>query len=211
MPPDTMTDASALIVVDMQNDFVRPGAPMAVPDALGTIAAHQRLIACFRSLALPVIFTRFLATERPSLLWRFSPQCAPPLNACKKGFDRYYEDLGAIRECSSIIDELAPDPDELIVEKFGYGAFHETALAAHLDSRGVGRLVFTGTVTQICVEESAREAFHRGYESTIASDAVSSFAPDLHAATLKNFAMKFGWVSSSEDIIARLQQSAAAA
>lgn len=70
-----------------------------------------------------------------------------------------------------------------------------------LHTLGVASLVITGTVTQICVEETAREAFHHGYRTTIVEDGVSSFAPDLQAATLKNFAMKFGWVSKSESII----------
>ena len=65
-------------------------------------------------------------------------------------------------------------------------------------------LVITGTVTQICVEETAREAFHHGYMTTIVADAVSSFAPDLHAATLRNFAMKFGWAAAAADVIAEL-------
>jgi nicotinamidase-related amidase len=64
----------------------------------------------------------------------------------------------------------------------------------------------TGTVTQICVEETARESFHHGYRTTIVADAVSSYMPDLHAAVLKNFALKFGWVSSAEELIAELRQ-----
>jgi len=70
-----------------------------------------------------------------------------------------------------------------------------------LQGLGVSSLVITGTVTQICVEETAREAFHHGYRTTIAEDGVSSFAPDLQAATLKNFGMKFGWVAKSESIV----------
>ncbi len=70
---------------------------------------------------------------------------------------------------------------------------------------GVESLVVTGTVTQICVEETAREAFHHGFRTTMVADAVSSYAPDLHAATLKNFAMKFGWVDDSETLIGRLR------
>ena len=66
-------------------------------------------------------------------------------------------------------------------------------------------MVVTGTVTQICVEETAREAFHHGFRTTIVEDAVSSFAPDLHAATLKNFNMKFGWVAKSDAIVSKLQ------
>lgn len=70
---------------------------------------------------------------------------------------------------------------------------------------GVESLVVTGTVTQICVEETAREAFHHGFRTTMVADAVSSYAPDLHAATLKNFAMKFGWVDDSVALIGRLR------
>jgi hypothetical protein len=59
----------------------------------------------------------------------------------------------------------------------------------------------TGTVTQICVEETARQAFHHGYRTTMVADAVSSYAPDLHAATLKNFAHKFGWVADGATVM----------
>ena len=108
------------------------------------------------------------------------------------------------RPCADVIDELAPAPGEPIVDKLGYGAFHGTDLDARLRALGVRSLVVTGTVTQICVEETAREAFHHGYATTIVADAVSSFAPDLHAATLRNFAMKFGWVSDADEVIAAL-------
>jgi nicotinamidase-related amidase len=68
----------------------------------------------------------------------------------------------------------------------------------------VRSLVITGTVTQVCVEETAREAFHHDYATTVVADAVSSFAPDLHAASLRNFAMKFGWVADADAVIAAL-------
>src|SRR2546427_660332 len=83
----------------------------------------------------------------------------------------------------------------------GYGAFHGTPLADRLRERGVESLLITGTVTQICVEETAREAFHHHFKTTLVTDAVSSYVPDLHTATLKNFAMKFGWVESSENLL----------
>ena len=94
--------------------------------------------------------------------------------------------------------------DDLIIEKYGYGAFHDTVLNDELAEMGIGALIITGTVTQICVEETAREAFHQGYPTTIAADAVSSFDGDLHAATLRNFTMKFGWVKPSDQIIAEM-------
>lgn len=195
---------SALIVVDMQNDFVRKGAPLEVPTALGTAAAQKALILAFRNNRLPVVYTKFISHPHYYLLWEWSPQCQPPTKCCWKGHQRHYNDIGASRDCTGIIDELLPSSDDIIIEKFGYGAFHGTPLADTLHARGVTSLAITGTVTQICVEETAREAFHHGFRTTLVEDGVSSFAPDLHAATLKNFAMKFGWVSKSDKIISSI-------
>lgn len=193
----------ALVVVDMQNDFVRVGAPLEVPDARATIPAHRDLLRAFRRAGLPIVYTKFVSRPHDYLLWEWSPQCRPPVRCCWKGHRRAYGDIGGERECTDVIDELAPAPDDILIEKHGYGAFHDTGLEARLRALGVEALYVTGTVTQICVEETAREAFHRGFLTTVVEDAVSSFAPDLHAATLKNFAMKFGWVEPGAQVIAR--------
>lgn len=195
---------AALLVVDMQNDFVRTGAPLEVPDARATIAPHLRLLDAFRQRGRPVVYTKFITFPHEALLWEWSPQCRPPTKCCWKGHHRFYADVGRELDCTEVIDELAPAPGDQIIEKFGYGAFHGTPLADTLRAFGVESVVVTGTVTQICVEETAREAFHHGFRTTMAEDAVSSFAPDLHAATLKNFAMKFGWVEKSETIVETL-------
>lgn len=195
---------SALIIVDMQNDFVRAGAPLEVPTAITTVSAQRNLIQTFRKQKLPVIFTKFLSHPHYYLLWEWSPQCKPPTKCCWKGHQRFYKDINATRECTDVIDELSPSPNDIIIEKFGYGAFHETSLHKTLQGLGVTSLVMTGTVTQICVEETAREAFHYGYKTTLVEDGVSSFADDLQTATLKNFAMKFGWVAKSSNVIAAL-------
>ena len=92
-------------------------------------------------------------------------------------------------------------PNDLVVDKYGYGAFHGTDLDEFLRAKGIGSLVVTGTVTRICVEELAREAFHHGYRTTVVADAVSSYVPDLHAATLKNLALKFGWVADTDTVL----------
>lgn len=201
VPTTERVAAPALVVVDMQNDFVRPGAPLEVPDARGTIAAHLRLIEAFRSRGRPVLFTRFLSRRTGNLLWHWSPECRPDLRCCWPGHARRYGDREQVLPCIDVIDELAPGAEDPIVDKYGYGAFHGTGMDDLLKMLEVRSLVVTGTVTQICVEETAREAFHHGYRTTIAADAVSSFAPDLHAATLKNFAMKYGWVADSSEIL----------
>ncbi|HUN52427.1 MAG TPA: isochorismatase family cysteine hydrolase, partial [Candidatus Sulfotelmatobacter sp.] len=183
---------------------VRAGAPLEVPDARGTIGAHKALIDAFRARRQPIFYTKFIARPEPCLLWEWSPQCQPDTKCCWKGHKRFYADVGKRLECTDVVDELSPAAVDGIVEKFGYGAFHGTDLGRRLHERGVESLVITGTVTQICVEETAREAFHEGFKTTLAADAVSSFAPDLHMATLKNFAMKFGWVAESGNVISGL-------
>ena len=194
----------ALLIVDMQNDFVRVGAALEVPDARATIPANQALLEFFRTRKLPVVYTKFITFPAPVLLWEWSPQALPPAKCCWKGHKRFYPDIGREQECTDVIDELAPRPGEHQVEKFNYGAFHATTLEPILRALGVESLVVTGTVTQICVEETARQAFHHGFKTTMVSDAVSSFAPDLHAATLKNFAGKFGWVEGSAAVLRQL-------
>jgi ureidoacrylate peracid hydrolase len=103
--------------------------------------------------------------------------------ACHAGHERFYADIHKTLDCAEIIDELAPLKGDLVIDKLGYGAFHGTKLDDALRNLGVESLVISGTVTQICVEETAREAFHYGHKATIVSDAASSYLPDLHAAT----------------------------
>jgi len=195
---------TALVIVDMQNDFVRVGAPMEVPDARATIAAHQRLLAVWRQHQAPIIYTRFVAGPRRTLMWNWSPQLEPPVCCCWPGVRRFYADVQQELDCADIIGELYPQPGDTVVDKFGYGAFYNTTLPDRLRALGVDAVVITGTVTQICVDETARGAFNYGFKAVTVADAVSSFAPDLHAATLKNLAMKFGRVATAAEIIAEV-------
>src|SRR3989442_6423103 len=91
LPEDRLANP-ALVVVDMQNDFVRAGAPMEVPEARATIPIIQTLAERFRARQAPVIFTRFVAGPGRTLLWNWSPQCAPPTCACWRGRCRSYAD-----------------------------------------------------------------------------------------------------------------------
>jgi nicotinamidase-related amidase len=184
----------ALLVVDMQNDFVREGAPQEVADARATIPVIASLLDLFREAGRPVIYTRFTAGPRRTLLWTWSPQCGPELRSCWPGKLREYADAPSPLEGHAVIDELAPRNGEPVVDKYGYGGFHNTVLESVLRAYGVAQVVVTGTVTQICVEETVREGFHRELEMVLVSDGVSSFDPELHAATLRNVAMKFGRV-----------------
>jgi nicotinamidase-related amidase len=196
--------SAALVIVDMQNDFVRVGAPLEVEEARETIGPIRHVTRLFRAARRPIVYTRFVTGPTETLLWTWSPQIRPPVCCCRIGMQRRYADIGAERECMAVIDELVVEPGDYVVDKYGYGAFFRTNLDDILLSEKVDTVVIAGTVTQICVEETARESFHHGFKTVLLSDGVSSFAPDLHAATLKNFAMKFGMVMGSEELAARL-------
>ena len=118
---------------------------------------------------------------------------------------RTYGDVEGERECIAVVDELAPLPDEPQMDKYGYNAFHRTRLTDLLRAHEVDTVLITGTVTQICVEDTARGAFHEGFQAVVIADAVSSHAPDLHQASLRTLAMKYGRVMPSEEALAELE------
>jgi len=198
-------DRSALIVVDMQNDFVRVGAPLEVPDARETIDVHIELLDWFRTRKRPVIFTRFVAGPHPTLMWKWSPQIAPPVCCCWPGYMRGYGDIEGERDCVAVIDELAPHPGEAQIDKYGYNGFHRTRLTDLLVAHAVDTVLVTGTVTQICVEDTARGAFHEGFQTAVVADAVSSYAPDLQRASLQTLAMKYGRVVKADEAMRELE------
>jgi nicotinamidase-related amidase len=192
---------AAFVIVDMQNDFVRSNAPLGVPGAINTIQPINAVQDLFRKVRRPVIFTRFVAGEESTMLWTWSPQIREPTNCCKIGHRRYYEDIKAEREVIAMIDELNPQSHDPIIDKFWYGAFFRTNLEDVLRSFKADTVVVAGTVTQICVEDTARQAFHHGFKTIVLRDCVSSFDPQLHEATLKNLNTKFAAVISSKEFI----------
>jgi nicotinamidase-related amidase len=177
---------------------------MEVPDARSTIDANRRLIEWFRSNGRDVIFTRYVAGPNRTLIWNWSPVLAPPVCCCWPGFMRSYGDVEGERDCSAVIDELEPLATEPEILKYNYGAFHRTNLLDLLEARGIDTVAVTGTVTQICVDETARGAFREGLKTLVVSNAVSSFDPELHRATLRNIAMKFGRVMTTDEVLQEL-------
>jgi len=117
---------------------------------------------------------------------------------------RSYPDVDGARDCVAVIDELAPLPGDHQVDKYGYSAFHRTRLSDLLHAEAADTVVITGTVTQICVEDTARGAFHEGFKAAVVSDAVASFAPDLQQASLRTLAMKYGRVLTAHEALTEL-------
>lgn len=195
--------APALLIIDMQNDFVRVGAPLEVPASRATIPVIGRLAAAFRAAGRPVVFTRYVADAfyRPlagRLPW--IRLLEPPVEACVPGRQRHYPELGAAREGVAVIDELQPRDGDLVLDKIYYSAFHRTDLDDRLRALGVGSVVVVGTVTEMCVEDTARHAVHHGYPTLIVRDAVSSGSAEGEAAALAAFERNFGWVADSPSV-----------
>ena len=194
----------ALAVIDMQNDFVRLGAPLEVPQSRDTLPVIADLIGRLRSASIPIIYTRFLGGPNPTLVWRFNPQIASPTLFCVPGHWRTYGDVEGPREVTAIVDELAPLPGDVIVDKFGYDAFFHTHLADTLRSLGRDTLVLCGTVTQVCVDSTVRGAFHNQVRPVVVRDAVSSYDDAVAEATLVTVERSFGDVVLARDVVEAL-------
>jgi len=109
-----------------------------------------------------------------------------------------------------IIPELYPVPGEPVVDKPGKGAFHATDLDAMLKNRGITQLIVCGVTTEVCVNTTVREANDRGYECVVIEDCVGSYFPEFQEMGLRMIKAQggiFGWVASSEALIAALPTS----
>jgi nicotinamidase-related amidase len=110
-----------------------------------------------------------------------------------------------------IVDELAPLPGELVIDKPGKGAFYATSLHDDLRARSITSLVVTGVTTEVCVHTTVREANDRGYECLVLSDCVGSYFPEFQRVGLAMIAAQggiFGWVAPSAAFLAALPTAA---
>ena len=198
---EIIKNKTALVIVDLQNDFVRPGAPLVVNEALGTIPANKKLLTFAREKEMPVVFTKFVSGKKPTLLWNWSPEIATQ-SLCRRGYERYYPDINRTQPCNDIIDELKPImPEDYIVEKYNYGAFHNTNLVDILHSEGCDTIIVTGTVTQICVFDTITGGFAANFKVVMVSDCTSTWDPLQQKAVEENTARKYGMVLNSTEIM----------
>ncbi|BET67137.1 cysteine hydrolase [Opitutales bacterium ASA1] len=206
-------DACALLVIDMQRDFLEPGG---FGESLGndvsllrrTIAPIRTLLAAWRALAWPVLHTREghapdLSDLHASKRMRGSPS-------------RGIGDPGPMGRIlvrgepgHEIVPELVPVAGEPVVDKRGKGAFYATDLDVLLQARGIRQLVVVGVTTEVCVHTTVREANDRGYECLVPSDCTGSYFPEFHEAGLAMIKAQggiFGWVTRSPELLAAIER-----
>jgi biuret amidohydrolase len=201
----------ALVVIDMQRDFLEPGG---FGETLGndvsqlrrTISPIQTLLKAWRAAGLLAIHTR--EGHRADLA------DLPPAKKARGRGKVAIGDIGPMGRIlvrgepgHEIIKELAPAPAEPIVDKPGKGAFFATDLHAILQNRDVKQLVVTGVTTEVCVHTTVREANDRGYECLVLEDCTGSYFPEFHSAALAMIKAQggiFGWVASSREVLAAL-------
>lgn len=203
--------SAALIVIDMQRDFLEPGG---FGESLGndvsllrkTIAPLQAVLAAARASGMPVIHTREghlpdLSDCPPSKLNRGAPSMRIG-DRGPKGRILIRGEYG-----HDIVDELAPAPGEPVIDKPGKGAFYATEFGEILAGLGVTQLIVTGVTTEVCVHTTVREANDRGFDCLVLSDCVGSYFADFQEAALAMIAAQggiFGWTATSADYLAAL-------
>ena len=210
-PFDLDQDRTALVVIDMQRDFIEKGG---FGDSLGNdvarleaiIPATAKLIALFRRKGWPIIHTR--EAHKPDL-----SDC-PPSKIRRGNPSLHIGETGAMGRLlvagepgNQIVDALAPLEEEIVVDKPGKGMFWATGLHETLQAQGITHLVFAGVTTEVCVQTSMREANDRGYECLLIDEATESYFPQFKASTIEMIVAQggiVGWVGHLADLEAAL-------
>lgn len=214
LPGDFAFDPAraALIIIDMQRDFLQPGGFGTLLGNDVSLLAHavepcRNLLAAARAARLLVIHTR--EGHRPDLA-----DC-PPAKLTRSPPGMRIGDQGPMGRIlvrgeagHDIIPELAPLPGEVVLDKPGKGAFCQTDLDLILRNRGIEALLVAGVTTEVCVSTTVREANDRGYRCLVVADACASYFPAFHEAALAMIHAQggiFGWVATSDAVLTALE------
>lgn len=201
---------SALIIVDMQNDFLHPDGGFAnaarehpeadidMPFLVGTIPYARKITAAFRAARRPVIYVaHVLKPDYSDAAWPYWRLGIEPETEnrphCVEGT------WGA-----QIIDELTPHNGEHLIVKKGFGGFANTALDITLRNLGVTTCVIVGVTTCVCVSNTVRGGVEHNYRMILVSDAVAEVSRDTHEGELKTMSRIFADVKTTDEVIALL-------
>jgi nicotinamidase-related amidase len=215
-PLNVELDRTALIIIDMQRDFLEPGG---FGEALGNDVALLKaavkplkaVLNAARAAGLLVIHTR--EGHRPDL------SDAPPFKIERGSPSKRIGDPGPMgrilvrgEDGHDIIPELYPIQGEPVIDKPGKGAFYQTDLELTLKNCAIENLIVTGVTTEVCVNTTVREANDRGYRCIVLGDCCASYFPEFHDIGLKMIKAQggiFGWVSDSRNMLAALARAGA--
>jgi biuret amidohydrolase len=212
-PFDFRPERCALVIIDMQRDFVELGG---FGDVLGNDVALLRrcikptgaLLAAARAAGMLIIHTR--EGHRPELT------DLPPAKKARGNLTVGIGDLGPMGRIlvrgepgHDIIQELYPHPGEPVVDKPGKGAFYGTDLGNILANRSITQLLVCGVTTEVCVSTTVREANDRGFDCLVVEDCCASYFPEFHNSALAMIVAQggiFGWVAPSDPLIHALSK-----
>jgi len=206
---------AAVVVIDMQRDFLEPGGfgetlGNDVSLLRGAIAPCAAVLAAARGAAMLVVHTR--EGHRPDMT------DAPPAKVARGAPSRRIGDRGPMGRIlirgepgHGIVAELAPVAGEPVLDKPGKGAFYQTDLELMLRNRGIDTLLVAGVTTEVCVHTTVREANDRGFRCVVLADCCGSYFPEFHEVGLRMIAAQggiFGWVSDSLSLVPALADAA---
>ena len=191
-------ESCALLVIDLQDEFVKPGwTPYWVPEATRQIPRVKRLIEHCRGADVPVVYTVFSATH--GYLDRPKTGSAMPNRYPEVDFDQ----SGLFVE-GRVWHEIAPIEGEVVIHKPSYGAFYDMPLETILKGLGKDTIIICGTLTNFCCGTTARQGYERGFKVVFGSDVTSTDDPEMQEAELMVLRKGFARVMTSEKIIALL-------
>lgn len=199
--PDKVAPAhTAVLLIDMVNDLVDPAGKAAtragrpIAHARAAIAPQAALLAAARAAGLTVVYVNH-ATLPDGV-----GASGPWLEARGRATYSVEDTCLAGSWGARVVEELAPQPGDIVVEKYRYSGFAGTNLDLVLRSAGIETVVCAGVSTNACVEATAREAFSHDYYVVYARDACASWDESLHEATLATAAHRYATVADVADL-----------
>jgi nicotinamidase-related amidase len=206
-------DRTALVIIDMQRDFLEPGG---FGESLGNdisllrsaVAPCGVVLEAARAAEMLVIHTR--EGHLPDL------SDAPPAKISRGQPSKRIGDVGPMGRIlirgepgQDIIPELYPLPNEFVIDKPGKGAFYATEFGDILKKYAIETLLVCGVTTEVCVHTTVREGNDRGYRCVVLGDCCASYFPEFHEAGLRMVRAQggiFGWVSNSRQLLTALAE-----
>jgi len=196
---DIETQRAALLVIDMQDEFVKPGwTPYWVPDATRMAPRLAFVIGQCRALGLPIVYTAFAGTH----LGLDRPRAGAFMPNRYGGADH---DEAWFRD-GRIWHELEPRPEDVVIHKPSYGAFYDTPLETILKNLARDTIIISGTLTNFCCGTTARQGYERGFHVVFGSDITATDDPEMHEAELRVLRKGFARVRTAAGIVGELER-----